>query len=296
MGIKMKKLFYGLLISILIILVIISIKDLTGKVIEEPMGMKFNEKLPSGKNGAVVNIWLSGEDRINVLRDSEIKYLYVDVGDTTFSGILTTDELEISRFLEMIEKYEEENDHDFVLLPYSEINTYDYDITSEKFQDNFIDDYKRLIEMGFDGIYVDVEPVRLEQIQSYFDLLDSFSDDFVGVYSGSLGNSDSDWAWSENLFKIVDKKADLIFVPGYDTGIESKGEYQEHLENQIEDISKLELDSVLILGIPTHKQDPENIGNALESFNRGEGDFDGVAVFSEWTADEGEWEIFREYF
>ena len=275
------------------------VNGITGDAIEESVKKKVDEEKlrMSGDNGAVVNIWLHGEERLDVLRENRMKYLFVDVGDTSWNGKLQTEEKEIVRFLEMIRIYEEETGHDFVLLPYSEINTYVYDITSKEFQNIFVEDYSRLEALGFDGIYIDIEPVRSSVVEDYLDLVSEVAgkSSFVGVYSGSLGE-ESDWDWSPGLFKSVSTRVDLIFVPGYDTGIESEEEYQEHIKNQIEAVSNLNLNSILLLGVPTHKSMPETIKNSLEVFSEDKKEFDGVAIFSEWTADGSEWEIFGEHF
>jgi hypothetical protein len=287
-------LIFLLFISVAALLII----PLNGKVVDAEEDYKETRSIVL-RNGAVVNIWLNSEDRLDVLREHEIKYLFVDVGDTLQDGSLGTSDEEIINFLNKVEFYEKETGHNFILLPYSEVNTYTYDISSDLFQDNFVQDYVRLDSLGFDGVYVDIEPIRTHQIEEYFDLLgilkrDLPSSSILGVYSGALG-SESEWDWDAGFFQTVDKRVDLIFVPGYDTGIDSKEEYQEHIKSQLRGLSDLNLRSVLLLGVPTHKSDPENIENALEAYSLEINEFDGVAIFSEWTADETEWNVLKDY-
>jgi hypothetical protein len=293
-----KYLFIILGVSLIIIIVALLVGEITGRDVKEPKEVYKERDNTRDRNGAVANIWLNGRDRLDILRDNKIEYLFVDVGDTSLVGLLTTNEKEIVRFLGMIEDYEEENNYEFILLPYSEINTYVYDITSEEFKNNFAYDYERLEVLGFDGVYIDVEPVGLELIDDYLDLIDRVKSksSFVGVYSGSFGEEGNEWSWSPYLFKEVDEKVELIFVPGYDTGMESKEEYKKHIESQLNDISNLKLESILLLGVPTHKKNPEKIENALQVYSAEKNAFDGVAIFSEWTSSRDEWETFRDYF
>src|SRR3990167_1573833 len=107
----------------------------------------------------LLNIWILEDERLNVLKESGVKYLFVDVGDTNINGQIETPEKEIRDFITNLNSYESANSYDFTILPYSEINTYTYDIESEEFQDNFIADYLNLIKLGFDGVYLDIEPV-----------------------------------------------------------------------------------------------------------------------------------------
>ena len=248
-----------------------------------------------GKNGMVVNIWIHEND-FERLRDNKIKYLFVDVGNTGSNGRLLTSDEDIRGFLGEIEKFENNSNYDFVLFPYSEVNTHDYDF-NEEFQNNFIEDYLGLVLMGFDGIYVDVEPIRDES--DYLDFLDRVREEFsfVGVYSGSVGNHlDNEWEWDLDFFETVCERVDLIFVPGYDSGLKHKGEYIDYIEMEVRELSLLGLNCDLMLGVPTHRSDVENLENALRGYSSVEGNrFIGVAIFAEWTTSNKEWGVFEDF-
>ena len=201
---------------------------------------------------------------------------------------------------------EKKLDLDFCTLIFSDEDSY---ITTEKkllvkaynfnkeFQKNFIEDYLRLVEMGFDGVYVDVEPIR--NGEDYLKFLDEVRKEFsfVGVYSGAVGShSDNEWEWDLDFYKEVCNKVDLIFVPGYDSDLSNKKEYLDYIEMEVRELSNLNLDCDLMLGVPTHKSGVENLENALQAYSGVDGNrFIGVGVFAEWTMDKKDWAVFERY-
>ena len=252
------------------------------------------------ENGIVTNIWVSKED-LDKIKKHNIKYLFVDIGDTSLDGTIKTSQNEIEQFLEMISLYETKNDYNFIILPYSEINTNNYFI-DDTFEINFINDYRTLLSKGFDGVYVDIEPVKDETKFLFFleKLKDSFPHKIIGVYSGGVGNHNSnEWEWDLEYFTQVSKFSDIIVIPGYDTDIDNTKDYYTHITNQIKSINSLFIknNTEIYYGIPSHKKSPELINNTLFIYSSNKshknGKFNGVVVFAEWTMDEEEWDIFR---
>jgi len=257
-------------------------------------------------NGIATNIWIEKEN-IDNLKQHEIKYLFVDIGDINQNGEIITPSNEINNFLNLIEEYETENNYDFILLPYTEVNTYDYDITNFEFRDNFVKEHLNLVELGFDGVYVDIEPVRLEQKQIYLNLLENLEkqmpeEKILGVYSGVVSEyqTNNEWEWDINFYNKVSNRVDLIFVPGYDYNINDKNKYQDKIKEQINILSSRRFNSYFMLGVPTHKQGAETIENALTAYSlelkqNPNNQFLGTAIFAEWTIDENKWEVFEKY-
>lgn len=259
-------------------------------------------------NGAVINIWISGQARLANLRDHRIKYLFVDVGDTSRDGKIETPITDIAQFLGMIKSYEKQHAYDFVMLPYSEINTYDCQL-DRTFRENFIADYKGLIGLGFDGIYVDVEPVRRSLQADYLEFLNELAavcpeSAILGVYAGSVpdpqaGDEETnEWQWSVSLYRDVSNFVDVIVVPGYDFKLRSRTEYTASIRRQIGLLSSEALNCHLMFALPTHKPEPETIDNALKAYKleisrRPQHQFIGVCVFAEWTTIQEEWEVFK---
>lgn len=286
-----------ILVFILLIVFWILIMDDEIKEFQKPR-LKILEK----GNGIVINIWMDSE-RFDVLKEHGIKYLFVDVGDTGQDGKIITNRRDIERFLDEVKEYEKENSYYFIILPYSEINTYNYDVDSD-FENNFIKDYLEFFEMGFDGVYVDVEPVRDKE--SYLNFLEKikrgFPDDAViGVYSGAVSNRlvvfmGNEWEWRSGFYKQVADRVDFIFVPGYDSGLTSEKKYKDYIKRQIKELSSENFNCYFMMGVPTHKIGVENLENALEAYSSSENNkFIGVAVFAEWTTSDYEWGVFEEW-
>ena len=259
-------------------------------------------------NAVVVNIWIE-EPGLDNLRKHEIKYLFVDIGNTNKDGRVITPDDEIISFLNLIKNYESENNYDFIILAYSEINTYNYDFDSINFRENFIQDYKTFLELGFDGLLIDVEPVQFSQREIFLEFLDKLNNKLPGnslisVYSGFISNdeneNENEWEWNFDFYKKVSNKVDLISFPLYDTDLSDKDEYQSFVKDQIRILSSYSTETDILLAIPTHKQQPEIIENALQSYNEeikiNKGSIIGVTIFADWTTDENEWKVFEEYF
>ena len=255
-------------------------------------------------NGIVTNIWLENS-RLDNLKNHNIKYLYVDIGETSDNGKIETPESEIIYFLDIIEEFEGNNNYEFVLLPYSEINTYDYDVNDE-FVTNYIESYIRMIELGFDGIYIDIEPVRdkeyfLSLVKRVDDMLSS--DSIIGLYSGAVSTSkisENEWEWEISFFDKVSENVDLILVPSYDTDFVDEERYNSFVKNQVRLLSQgNKIRSNLVYGIPVHKEGVETIGNSFGSYvsevkKYQDNKFIGIGIFSEWTMDEEEWGVYEE--
>ncbi len=256
-------------------------------------------------NGAVINIWIDDFSRLDVLRNHKVKYLFVDVGNMDDYGKITTPETEIKNFLDFMNKYEKEKNYDFILLPYSEVIASDYNIASESFKGNFVNDYVRFAGMGFDGLLVDIEGMPSEVRGDYLDLLARLRkrlppNSVISVYAGSLSDSPNEWEWGSSFYRQVSYRVDLISATGYDTDLTNPDEYKGYIKEQVSKITSGNFNTKFLFAVPTHKPYPETVENALSAYtseirNHPENNFLGVVVFAEWTADKQEWDVFEKY-
>ncbi len=296
-----------LVIGIVIILILIDISFLIWTLPGLSSTSSVNEYEPldiERGNGVVTNIWINGYNRLDVLKDHNVKYLFVDIGGTNPDGTFANPEFEIYRFLDYIEEYERESNYSFVLLPYSEIRSYEIDVSSEEFRENFVNSYRSLIERGFDGLLVDIEPVRHGQRESYLSLLRNLKEELpkgsiVSVYSGHHGSSHNEWEWDSSFYNQVINIADLVSAPGYDTSLTSEVDYQNHIIDQVKFLSSYHGADIL-LAIPTHKGYPETSAIALDAYAKEiirhpESRIIGVTIFAEWTATESDWQNLDRY-
>ena len=256
------------------------------------------------KNAIVTNIWLNDVSKLDKFKQNNIKYLIIDIGDTSLNGQIITPKKEIVDFINFINKYEKKSGYDFNLLPYSEIILDKYNLEAYDFQKNLIEDYIYLNKIGYDGILIDIEKIPLNQREEYLNFLKEMKKSLppksiVSVYSGQLSDSPNEWEWSPKFMKEVSDNVDIISFGAYDTGLETNEGYISYIEDQIIKINLLNPNAKFLFGLPTHKNSPETIENAIRAFNESlssaENNFIGLTIFAEWTADDSEWEVFEEY-
>jgi hypothetical protein len=265
----------------------------------------FNGKTLDYANGAVINIWIDSFPRLDTLRERNVRYLFVDVGETGKDGTIATPEYEIKNFLGFMQDYERITDYHFVLLPYSEVNTANYNINSETFRNNFVEDYVRLNNLGFDGVLVDIENMQPDQRDSYIIILDRLRVDLpkgsiISAYAAAVGSYDNPWEWEPSFYRSVSDRVDLISASGYDSDKVTKEDYQDYIRGQVDFIASGNFSPYFLFAVPTHKAPPETIENALSAYTSElqkypSNKFLGICVFAEWTADDNEWVVIDKF-
>ncbi len=246
--------------------------------------------------GIVTNIWISQPNLIK-LKDNKIKYLFVDIGDIGIDGKLLSNQKEILSFISLIREVEISDNYDFIIIPYTEIILDKYFLT-EEFQNNFIKEHKNLINLGFNGVFVDIEKIPLNQRINFLNFLDRINrsiieESILAVYAGHLDNNPNEWEWDIDLYKSAAETADIIVVPSYDTDYSNKEEYILGVSSKIEDLNNIK--GFFILGLPTHKKYPETIENSLTAYKnslKAGSNFIGTSVFAEWTMNEEDWKVY----
>jgi len=259
-------------------------------------------------NGMVTNIWLEDKKQLGKFIENGIKYLFVDVGDIDKNGKLITEEKELRHFLDLVNEFEKENNYDFVLLPYNEIiieDSNEYALDSDTFTNNVTNNHKWLIELGFDGVHIDIEAIPFDQREDYLEFLEKLSEEIgeknmITVYSGSLNDKPNIWEWGSIFYRGVADRVDIILIPGYDFDLNSKEEYQAYVAEQIENIASQEWGAKFMFTVPTHKESPETLENSLEIYqkeivNHENHPFVGITIFAEWTTNKGEWKVFENF-
>jgi hypothetical protein len=174
-----------------------------------------------------------------------------------------------------------------------------------------------LIDEGFDGIHLNVEPVANGD-DAFLSLLRALrpavGDD--GLISVSVTRPSPiglplapRFAWTPDYYRRVATAADQIVVMGYDTGIPSAALYRRYMayaaRSSTQALAPLARARVLI-GVPTydarglmHREGVETFENALLGVIAGlrgtgaGGTFEGVAVYAGWTTDATEWAIYE---
>ncbi len=285
------------LVGMIVVLMVLSVVFMMAK----PEDVEERQKrLPKG-NGAVVNVWLDTNARLDVLREHGVVYLFVDVGGTSPDGALNGSQQQMRHFLDLVKKYEQDTNYNFILLPYSEVRAHNIDVTSDFFKNNMIGMYGDLIRAGYDGILVDIEPIRAEQREEFLVLLDALrsglpQDAIIAVYSGHVGNArNNEWMLDLDTYEQVVQRVDLISLPVYDTDHTDAEEYEDYVVQQVKLMRKFQEHADYLLAIPTHRPFPEESARALAAYREGIARYPnekvlGVTLFAEWTAAGQDWE------
>ena len=173
-----------------------------------------------------------------------------------------------------------------------------------------------LMDEGFDGVHVNVEPVPDGDVE-FLALLRSLR---TAVGGGILSVSATrpgpfalafapNFLWSPGYYGRVGAEADQLVVMAYDTALPTPSLYRRYLAYAARSMTRhLERSgrARVLIGIPTydgtglmHRADVENPENALAGLVAGlrgvggGGTFEGVAVYAEWTTDEAEWATYE---
>jgi Glycosyl hydrolases family 18 len=175
-----------------------------------------------------------------------------------------------------------------------------------------------LIDEGFDGIHVNIEPVN-DGNDDYLALLRALRNAVGARNILSLSAirpapialpMAPNFVWSTEYYRRVALVADQIVVMAYDTALPTPGLYRRYVayaaQAGTESILKARSSARLLMGVPTYDETglmhrrgvetPENAMLGIVAGLRGlggGGTFEGVALYAEWTTDSEEWAVYE---
>jgi hypothetical protein len=174
-----------------------------------------------------------------------------------------------------------------------------------------------LMDEGFDGIHVNIEPVN------------DGSDEFLALLRAlrpALGKNGvlsisairpapmalpfaPNFFWSTGYYKRVAAIVDQVVVMGYDTGLPTSGlyrRYMSYVSAAATRTARQAPNARVLIGVPTyearglmHRAGVETFRNGLFGVISGlrgaetGGTFEGVALYAGWTTDDSEWETYE---
>lgn len=170
-----------------------------------------------------------------------------------------------------------------------------------------------LVDEGFDGIHVNIEPVdngNVEFLSLLHALRTAVGPDRILSISATRPGPLSlpmarNFVWTADYYRRLGGVVDQLVVMAYDTALPTAALYQRYVS-----YAALSTTSTLarhgevrvLLGVPTydetglmHRAGVETLGNALQGVIRGlrgsdtGGTFEGIALYAEWTTEDGEW-------
>ncbi len=171
-----------------------------------------------------------------------------------------------------------------------------------------------LVDEGFDGIHVNVEPVDSGNVE-FLALLRALRTAVGGerVLSVSATRPGPfalplapNFLWSPDYYARVAAVADQIVVMSYDTGLPTQGLFRRYVSWAAASVTRTLAASSsrarVLMGVPTYDETglmhrrgvetPENALLGVVAGLRGVGEggtFEGVALYAEWTTDDAEW-------
>jgi hypothetical protein len=176
-----------------------------------------------------------------------------------------------------------------------------------------------LMDEGFDGIHVNIEPVddgNVEFLSLLRALRTAIGPDRVlslsAIRPGPVRLPFApNFLWTREYYARVGEVADQIVVMAYDTALPTPTLYRRYL-SYVADAVTTRLVTTgrarVLVGIPTydetglmhrgHVETPENALVGLVAGLRGlgaGGTFEGVALYAEWTTDEMEWAAYERF-
>lgn len=175
-----------------------------------------------------------------------------------------------------------------------------------------------LIDEGFDGVHVNVEPVADGNVE-FLALLralrtavgDSGLISVSTIRPGPIALPGApNFLWNIEYYLRVGALVDQIVIMSYDTGLPTPGLYRRYMSYAAASVTRAlarsRLRARVLLGIPTydetglmHRGSVENPENALLGVIAGlrgvggGGTFEGVALYAEWTTDSEEWQTYE---
>lgn len=173
-----------------------------------------------------------------------------------------------------------------------------------------------LMDEGFDGIHVNVEPVddgNVEFLSLLRALRTAIGPDRVlslsAIRPGPMRLPFApNFLWTREYYARIGEVADQIVVMAYDTALPTPALYRRYLSYVALTVTSRLLSNGrtrVLVGIPTydetglmHRREVETPENALVGLVAGlrglgaGGTFEGVALYAEWTTDDTEWAVY----
>jgi hypothetical protein len=177
-----------------------------------------------------------------------------------------------------------------------------------------------LVDEGFDGIHLDVEPVD----DGNDELLALVRALRTAVGAGHLLSIAAtrpaplglprapNFAWSPDYYARVAGLVDQVVIMAYDTALPTPSLYRRYVQWAASSVASALDESGskarVLMGVPTYRtfgfmhragvETPENALVGIVAGLRGRGvggTFEGVALYAEWTTDEQDWAVYERY-
>jgi hypothetical protein len=181
-----------------------------------------------------------------------------------------------------------------------------------------------LVDSGFDGIHVDIEPVRpgdedflllIQEIKAKLPqvplsvAMDQWQPEKLSDLVAKAINTSIESYWTTQQVENVAEFADQLVVMTYDTGFNRSDLYSWWVEQQTLSLSRiLDSNTELFIGLPTYDEGSsinphaENLESGLKGFQAGienlrskKNNIQGLALYPYWEMSTEEWDTLKSW-
>ncbi len=189
---------------------------------------------------------------------------------------------------------------------------------------HFVDSALKMKAAGFDGVHIDIEPVRRDDtafVQLLEELRAKDPDLFISVATDEwqphwlsqsvarLLDVNIESYWSSEQVRAVAKYTDEIVIMTYDTRLSDPKLYRAWVAIQTSHVSRiLPPETRLRIGLPVYVDGPslnpdaENLKTGLQGYHMGASNIlthhknlAGIALYPYWEMQEDEWDLLNQY-
>ena len=199
------------------------------------------------------------------------------------------------------------------------------DLSNNKVRENIVHTAEMFLDLGFDGIHYDIEPIHSGDMR-FLDLLQktkAITKNQKKFLSVASDEPEPIWGtekivrlfakqagfWKKEYYIQVAEQVDQIAVMIYDTALPRDWLYG----NVVAWVTKTLLTSLdpkitLFMGVPSYEDqrwgfhpEAENVRSGIRGIQKGLASFDtpeiqhfGIAIYAEWTTDQDEWDVYTQ--
>jgi hypothetical protein len=199
------------------------------------------------------------------------------------------------------------------------------DLSHPEIRANIVQTAQTFLDLGFDGIHYDIEPIYsgdpdfldlLRQTKAVANkqqkILSIASDELEPFWGASkLAQIFKKRAgfWTTQYYIQVATRIDQIAVMMYDTALPTDWLYGSFVKRVTKRLLQiLPPNLTIFMGVPTYEEtrwsfhpEAENIHSGIRGIQKGLASFKksrlqhfGLAIYAEWTTDQGEWDVYQQ--
>jgi hypothetical protein len=193
-------------------------------------------------------------------------------------------------------------------------------LASHQWQNKFVESVRDLLHTypGLSGIHINIEPLPSGNT-AFISLLRKLrrrmpSGKIISIAAyppPTIYQRTSDVHWDEDYYRDISREAHQMVVMMYDTSLRFQKLYQHLMKRWTREVLAWSEKTDVLLGIPVyadhgvtyHHPRVENIRNSLAGIHAGlsqyknlPGNYQGIAIYSEWEMDSDEWRYLKRHF